>query len=233
MSTNAKTQPAPVVPAPPQTPLEQPRWVAQTDPKQSRSAPRSRPGFTKPLPATRFSAFPQWLKIVLLLVVVVIIVLAVIGLTGCSGGNSGDSDSDVADSSDIDGHEIASPVAGTDGYDENGDSATAVGEADKDALVQSLLPPESEISQATSEAVYIDSLTDYADALNWYEENLPKLGFESTLSEEDQELLNMSDESRLYIGTIGGQPISVMVQDWSNTVGNGDMSKIMISFTGY
>jgi hypothetical protein len=197
-----------------QTDPQQPRWAAQTDPYQSRPIPR------------------LWLKIALP-VVAVIVVLAMIGLTGCGGGNGGDSGSDVADSSDMDGNEIASPVAGTDGYDENGDYATTVGEADKDALVQSLLPPESEISQATSEAVHIDSLTDYADALKWYEENLPKLGFESTLSEEDQELLNMSDESHLYIGMIGGQPISIMVQDWSNTVGNVDMSKIMISFTGY
>jgi hypothetical protein len=134
---------------------------------------------------------------------------------------------------DIDGNEVRNPAAGTDGFDETGDHSATTGDAKKDALVQALTPPESSIGQATSDAVYIDSLTDYKDALTWYEETLPLLGFVSSIPEDAQELLNMDPESRIYGGTIDGQPVTIMVQDWSGTYGNGDMSLIMITFTAY
>jgi hypothetical protein len=121
----------------------------------------------------------------------------------------------------------------TDGLGENGDYSDTTGDANKDALVQSLMPPESTIQQAGSEAVYVDSLTDYPDALKWYEETLEKLGFVSTIPEEEQMLLNMDEESRIYSGMIGDQPVGLLIRDWSNTYGNGDMTLIMITFTAF
>jgi hypothetical protein len=134
---------------------------------------------------------------------------------------------------DIDGNEVANPLVGSDGIDENGDYSQTTGDAAKDALVQSLLPPESTINQAKSETVYADSLTDFSDAVEWYEKNLPKLKFISSIPEEQQELLNMDDESHLYSGTIDGQSISIILQDRSGTYGNGDMTQIVIAFTAY
>lgn len=130
---------------------------------------------------------------------------------------------------DIDGNEAENPASGTDGYDEEGNYSSTTGDEALDALVQVLLPPESTIVQAKSESVQVNSLTDYQAALKWYEDTLPKLGFESVLSEEEQALLDMDPESRLYSGTINGQPVTISIRDWTGTE-SGDMSLIDIMF---
>jgi hypothetical protein len=171
----------------------------------------------------------QGLRGITALLAVVTVLLIGFGLTGCGGSDFKTDTPPPVDEPPV-VETPSSPVAGTDGSDESGDTATALSDAERDALVQTLLPPDSEITQSTSEAVHIETLTDYPDAIVWYDENLPKLGFTNTLSEEDLALLNAGSEAHIYKGMIDGQPINIYVQDWSNTYGNGDMSLIMISF---
>lgn len=78
---------------------------------------------------------------------------------------------------DIDGNQVVNPAAGTDGYGAEGNYATTTGDAQKAALVQALLPPESTINQAWADARDASSLTDYPTTWQWYEANLPQLGF--------------------------------------------------------
>jgi len=134
---------------------------------------------------------------------------------------------------DINGNEITNPAAGADGFDAQGNLSQTTGDAAKDALVQSLLPPGSTITQARSDTVHIESLTDYPSSLKWYTENLPKLGFVSTMPPDQQALWDMDEQSRIYSGTINGQPLTIMVRDWSGTYNSGDMSLIEIMFSAF
>lgn len=134
---------------------------------------------------------------------------------------------------DIDGNEAKNPGAGIDGYDEEGNLSKTTGDAQKDALIKSLMPPDSEIDQAKADSVSINSFTDYPDAIAWYEENLPALGFSNLIPEDQQALLDADPESKIFSGIIGSQPVTIMIRDWSGTVDSGDMSLITIMFIGF
>jgi len=154
------------------------------------------------------------IRIVLSVLLVLVLVGALFTLAGCGSSNKKE---DPAPS-----EQTAEEVA---------DEAEAPAEVDRAELGKSLLPPWAEVAGATDEIVGAQVFNkETKDIVQWYEDNLSKLGFVNVFSEDELRILGTSDLNQIYFGSVGDQPVQINITDRGFKDDGRKVTRIEITF---
>jgi hypothetical protein len=115
----------------------------------------------------------------------------------------------------------------------DGKEAPVETDASRDAIVAKLLPPGVDFEAGSTDAYFASTTMTFADVLQWYDNNLTKVGFKDETPEEIALMVGDPLDTGFWMvtGTIDGKTLTIGVEEPSGiTLSGEELVKITILF---